>query len=481
MNFLKRYHAFILALVFVFLPAAVLCIPAIYDYVIDTWHVAAFYSSIIIVLYLTGCGVVIFSFIEIAKCVSVLRKKNAEKHSYLLGDANKIVFSPAHGLDDDTIASLYESMDNSVNRKQNQSLAGVMTCANLSTMIGLLGTFAGLSMTIASVITLLEKSQITGGNEADTLSIIVNVVSSLSEPLKGMNTAFVSSIYGVVSAILLNIVCSFLRGEFVRLSIDLRNARLDFVRECRGRKKPVVEKTKTLRIITDLDDVIKDFKEGMFAWQERLSGAFSESNRSLKSLLDSSTEASRNSGIFYERLVNAVQDQAESMQKIDRGISLSYATLGSIEQGIQESTQFLKGQHEQLETIGLNQNAIYSGQQQLQSQLVEQTEAVGAVISQQETLHEAVQSAGESINHVEATVGEMSAVADRYFTAQSAQMQDMNDAVKGMEHASAHRHVETLATLESQSQTFEPLLGQIAGMHRSLQKEINVIKGQENK
>lgn len=481
MNFLKRFHALIMALVFMFLPAAVLCIPAIFDYVVETWHVAAFYSSIIIALYFTGCGVVIFSFIEIAKCISILRKKKADKNSYLLGDANKIVFSPIHGLDDDTIASLYESMDNSVNRKQNQSMAGVMTCANLSTMIGLLGTFAGLSMTIASVISLLEKSQITGGNEADTLSIIVNVVSSLSEPLKGMNTAFVSSIYGVVSAILLNVVCSLLRGEFVRLSIDLRNANLDFVRECRGRKKPVVEKIKTLRIITDLDDVIKEFKDGMFAWQECLSGTFIESNSTLKSLLDSSTEASRNNVIIYESIVNAVQDQTESMQKINRGISLGNAMLGSIGQSIQESTQFLKEQHEQLETITQNQNEIYSGQQQLKSQLVEQTEAVGTVIALQETLQVAVQSTSENMSHVKATVGDMSTVADLHFVAQSAQIQGMSDVVKGMEQSSVHRHVETLATLESHSQTFEPLLGQIAGMHRSLQKEINVIKGQENK
>lgn len=76
-------------------------------------------------MYLTGTFIVIFSFIEISKCVSVLRNKNAQKHSYLLGDANKIVFSASHGLDDDTVATLYESMDNSVNRKQNQSLAGL--------------------------------------------------------------------------------------------------------------------------------------------------------------------------------------------------------------------------------------------------------------------------------------------------------------------------------------------------------------------
>jgi MotA/TolQ/ExbB proton channel family len=481
MNFLKRYHSFILALIFVFLPLATLCIPAIFDYVVDTWHVAAFYSSIIIVLYLTGCFVVIFSFIEIAKCVSVLRKKNADKHSYLLGDANKIVFSPSHGLDDDTIASLYESMDNSVNRKQNQSLAGVMTCANLSTMIGLLGTFAGLSMTIASVITLLEKSQITGGNEADTLSIIVNVVSSLSEPLKGMNTAFVSSIYGVVSAILLNVVCSFLRGEFVRLSIDLRNARLDFVRECRGRKTPVAEKTKTLRVITDLDEVVKEFKDGMFAWQERLATAFNESNDSLKSLLANSAEASRNSAAFNERMESVARDQAENLQKIDRGISLSHATLGAIEQGIQQSHHALKEQREQLETIGLNQDALYSGQQKIHAQLAGQGEALGTVIAHQETLQETVQSAGENISHVEATVGEMSAEVACHFAAQSAEIKSVGDTVSGMEQAGAQRHVETIATIESQSQTFEPLLGQIAGMHRSLQKDINVIKGQENK
>lgn len=319
-------------------------------YVFETWHVAAFYSSIIIIMYLTGTFIVIFSFIEISKCVSVLRNKNAQKHSYLLGDANKIVFSASHGLDDDTVATLYESMDNSVNRKQNQSLAGVMTCANLSTMIGLLGTFAGLSMTIASVISLLEKSQITGGNEADTLGIIVSVVSSLAEPLKGMNTAFVSSIYGVVSAILLNVMCSFLRGEFTRLAIDLRNARLDFVRECHERSKTsAIGKTKTLRLITDLDDVIKEFKAGMFGFQERLTNAFDASNNMLNSLLSCTVEGASKTEKFNDALIAAVHQQVEQLQHIDQCITSNHSALLGIEKELGASTQALVNQEHTLQ------------------------------------------------------------------------------------------------------------------------------------
>lgn len=477
MNNLKRYHAFIIALVFAFLPVILLCIPGLRAYVFETWHVAAFYSSIIIIMYLTGTFIVIFSFIEISKCVSVLRNKNAQKHSYLLGDANKIVFSASHGLDDDTVATLYESMDNSVNRKQNQSLAGVMTCANLSTMIGLLGTFAGLSMTIASVITLLEKSQITGGNEADTLGIIVSVVSSLAEPLKGMNTAFVSSIYGVVSAILLNVMCSFLRGEFTRLAIDLRNARLDFVRECHERSKTsAIGKTKTLRLITDLDDVIKEFKAGMFGFQERLTNAFDTSNNMLNSLLNCTVEGASKTEMFNDALIAAVHRQVEQLQHIDQGITSNHSALLGIEKEIGASTQALVNQETHLAALTESQSLLQTSQLQLMSTVESQRGTLDELLASQAQTHHAVLEVNDGIGHLDANVGELHTVAERHFSEQASLLDGISNAVETAERVNLDRHHETVATLDSQSQTFEPLLGQIAGMHRNLQKEINVLK-----
>lgn len=66
----KRYYAYFIALVYIFVPAILLCVPSIREYDTKTWYVAAFYSSIIVVLYLAGCLIVIFSFIEIVRCIN---------------------------------------------------------------------------------------------------------------------------------------------------------------------------------------------------------------------------------------------------------------------------------------------------------------------------------------------------------------------------------------------------------------------------
>lgn len=93
-------------------------------------------------------------------------------------------------------------LDDNVSTARNQRLSFIMSCSNVSTLVGLLGTFAGLSITIGSIGNLLSSpSDVGGDNASNTLNMIVTMVASLSEPLKGMNTAFVSSIYGVVCAI----------------------------------------------------------------------------------------------------------------------------------------------------------------------------------------------------------------------------------------------------------------------------------------
>lgn len=476
MNILKRYFALICSLAVASLPAVFLCIPAVREYVVDTWEVAAFYSTTIIILYLIGCSIVVFSFIQIFKCVNVLRSKNATQQSFLLGNANKIVFSPSHGLDDDTIDTLYESMDSSVLRKQNQSLSVVTTCASIATMVGLLGTFAGLSMTIASVITLLEKSQMTGGDE-DMLAIIVNIVSSLSEPLKGMNTAFVSSIYGVLCSVLLAVICSFLRGEFSRLAIDLRDARLDFVREKYGRKAATVERVKTLRVITDLDDVLKEFKAGMFDFQERIAASCKSSNESLNALLNCTLRDAQLRDVFTRQVVDAQQQQLASLNNIDRGISLNQSALVAIEDEVGATSQMVSGQSAQMAMVAENQTQLSQKQQQLLEHAASSKDVLEEIAQSQTQTEQAVNTVTDTMNHVESSMTMLSTSVERNLSEQNDRLVRVCRTVEAAQDINQQQHIETLATIESQSQTFEPMLGQIAGMHRNLQKEINIIKG----
>lgn len=56
--------------------------------------------------------------------------------------------------------------------------------------------------------------------------MIVTMVASLSEPLKGMNTAFVSSIYGVVCAILLTSQSVFVRSSYSLVSTEIKKLKI---------------------------------------------------------------------------------------------------------------------------------------------------------------------------------------------------------------------------------------------------------------
>ncbi|WP_435954941.1 hypothetical protein [Dryocola sp. BD626] len=418
MNFLRNHKELFVSLLCAALPLIAILFPSIREYVIGNYYVSATYNTAIIFVYLVGCFLVFFSFLELTKCTVILQQKNSSNPAPLLGDANKIVFSPNHGQSDDTLASLYESMKESVNRKQQHRLSAIQNCANISTMIGLLGTFAGLSITIASVITLLERSQISGNtNDADMLGVIVNVVSSLSEPLKGMNTAFVSSIYGVVSAILLGIMCSFLRSSFNKLSVTLRDANLDFLREVKTRQ--VDGKVRILQIETVVDELVREMKTDLTAFHQSTLALQQEKRGLLVLLIEKMDESHQRRAAFEDSLLTSVGYHAEG--------------LGYIREAVDCANQQLATQHlvvEQIKDNGTEQNKALNLINEQQNQLVE------LEISQQETLAH-------------------------------------------YQQANVENHQRTQATLESHVETFPPLFSQVAGMQQSLTKDIIMLKNKE--
>lgn len=418
MNFLRNHKELFVSLLCAALPLIAILFPSIREYVIGNYYVSATYNTAIIFVYLVGCFLVFFSFLELTKCTVILQQKNSSNPAPLLGDANKIVFSANHGQSDDTLASLYESMKESVNRKQQHRLSAIQNCANISTMIGLLGTFAGLSITIASVITLLERSQISGNtNDADMLGVIVNVVSSLSEPLKGMNTAFVSSIYGVVSAILLGIMCSFLRSSFNKLSVTLRDANLDFLREVKTRQ--VDGKVRILQIETVVDELVREMKTDLTAFHQSTLALQQEKRGLLALLIEKMDESHQRRAAFEDSLLTSVGYHAEG--------------LGYIREAVDCANQQLATQHlvvEQIKDNGTEQNKALNLINEQQNQLVE------LEISQQETLAH-------------------------------------------YQQANVENHQRTQATLESHVETFPPLFSQVAGMQQSLTKDIIMLKNKE--
>jgi hypothetical protein len=102
--------------------------------------------------------------------------------SYITQKKSNLNFSFAKGLTD----SLADRLDNE--RVFPRYLIGLLV------FLGLLGTFWGLSQTITSIAYLIQNMPSDSTNSADFFNLLKE---SLQDPLKGMGTAFSSSLFGL--------------------------------------------------------------------------------------------------------------------------------------------------------------------------------------------------------------------------------------------------------------------------------------------
>lgn len=90
----------------------------------------------------------------------------------------------------------------------------IKRAVSLMIVLGLLGTFYGLTLSIGELVKTLAAS---GG--IDVLDSMDSVIAGLINSVKGMSVAFVTSLFGIASSILLTIVNIFLGVEDVRESV----------------------------------------------------------------------------------------------------------------------------------------------------------------------------------------------------------------------------------------------------------------------
>ncbi|HCL5255099.1 TPA: MotA/TolQ/ExbB proton channel family protein [Salmonella enterica] len=248
MKYLNYYRYFFICFFLAILPFSALSFADIRNYIFDNFMVSAIYNGIIIVIYITGSLCALFTILKNISAKDILTTQDANRKSTLLSNLNQILFAENSKCPD---INLLMELDDNVTTARNQRLSFIMSCSNVSTLIGLLGTFAGLSITIGSIGNLLSTpSDVGAGSASNTLNMIVTMVASLSEPLKGMNTAFVSSIYGVVCAILLTSQSVFIRSSYSLVSSEVKKLK---IKSNRANNKP-----RSLRVESE---TLVEFKE----------------------------------------------------------------------------------------------------------------------------------------------------------------------------------------------------------------------------
>ncbi|ECI5215098.1 hypothetical protein DUQ17_24570 [Salmonella enterica subsp. diarizonae] len=291
MKSINKYRYFFTCFLIAIIPFIALSFDGIRGYVFDNFMVSAIYNSVIIAIYIMGSVCTLFTVFKNCDAREILTTNNANKKSSTLSSLNQVIFADDFMKCD---SNLLIELDDSVSTARNQRLSFIMSCSNVSTLIGLLGTFAGLSITIGSIGNLLSTPSGVGGeSSSNTLHMIVTMVASLSEPLKGMNTAFVSSIYGVVCAILLTSQSVFVRSSYALISAEIKRLKVKRSRASSNRQRSLRIESETLfefkELFREFFDNYKSIELSRTQAEEKKLTVFSDGLSSLQNKLSDNT------------------------------------------------------------------------------------------------------------------------------------------------------------------------------------------------
>lgn len=103
--------------------------------------------------------------------------------------------------------------------------------------IGLVGTFVGLLGSLADLGALFASLMNAGNSSSDPVAMFSDMLRRLQEPMKGMGTAFVASLYGLMGSLIMGLVTYSVRKsgtvalararDFLRLLAEEQNASQD--------------------------------------------------------------------------------------------------------------------------------------------------------------------------------------------------------------------------------------------------------------
>jgi energy-coupling factor transporter transmembrane protein EcfT len=113
-----------------------------------------------------------------------------------------------------TMQTLLDAIDARLSDRKSltQYVAGILV------LLGLIGTFLGLMVTLASVGEILAAIDLTG---SDPSAAIQNLMNKLQVPLKGMATGFSSSLFGLVTSLVLGLMVRFSAMAFSEFVQDI--------------------------------------------------------------------------------------------------------------------------------------------------------------------------------------------------------------------------------------------------------------------
>jgi hypothetical protein len=202
----------------------------------------------------------------------------------------------------------------------------VKAMTGLVIIMGLVGTFYGLSASIGRLTALLS------GQAPSASDVAASLTEGLTETLSGMSVAFTSSLFGIVSAVLLTLLGVFLNIPDRRLSVMvliedyLDNAFLAAARSSQqARGGQAAGSQGSLHADARVEHMVHGFGESV----SRLSGAIS----SFESALANFATSTRDFQEFNHHLKDNIQRMSLSFGDLSETLKQEVSTLRGRERG----------------------------------------------------------------------------------------------------------------------------------------------------
>ncbi|MEM9704443.1 MAG: hypothetical protein AAF850_00045 [Pseudomonadota bacterium] len=143
------------------------------------------------------------------------------KRPNILGQAYQLISDRLRQEKDLSItASTMQTLVDGIDERVQEIRSLISYVAGILVLLGLIGTFLGLMITLASVGDILGSLDLTGGDPTETVS---GLMESLQVPLGGMATGFSSSLFGLVTSLALSLQQQLLSRAFSTLKSDFSN------------------------------------------------------------------------------------------------------------------------------------------------------------------------------------------------------------------------------------------------------------------
>jgi len=195
-------------------------------FVLALYHSAAVMNSIIALTCIVSVALVMRYLISVSKEIESLREfkcwSESPDVSYDYSDAALSLLRPVLGPLNKALgengslaiesASELRSIVESIEQNIESRKSLVNFLAGFLVLLGLFGTFLGLTITLQSMGQILDSlaSGLSGSGEASILKVMVQLIVQLKKPMAGMGTAFSTSLAGLTGSALVGLLSLFM-------------------------------------------------------------------------------------------------------------------------------------------------------------------------------------------------------------------------------------------------------------------------------